>query len=61
MMKRVRMVTGPEDVSLRKGRHRQDMVTTFISTFISEDNFNLFIIIPEGRRGTMRNKLWDGT
>lgn len=55
------MVTGPEDVSLRKGRHRQDMVTTFISTFISEDNFNLFIIIPEGRRGTMRNKLWDGT
>lgn len=59
-MKRVRMVTGPGDVSLRK-RHKQDMVTTFVSTFTSEDNFNLFIIIPEGRGGTMRNKLWDGT
>lgn len=61
MMKRVRMVTGPGDVSLRKRRHRQDVVTTFIGTFTSEDNVNLFIIIPEGRRGTMRNKLLDET
>lgn len=26
-----------------------------------ENDLNLFIVIPEGRRGTIRNKLWEGT
>lgn len=61
VMKKLRTVREPKDISLRKRSHRQDMVTTFISTFISENNFNLFIIVPESRRGIIRNMLWDGT
>lgn len=61
MMKKLRMVGGPGDVSLRKRRQKQDLVTTCISAFILENDLNLFIVIPEGRRGTIRNKLWEGT
>ena len=38
MMRSLRRVTGPEDISLRKRRHQQDMVATFTSTFTLEDN-----------------------
>lgn len=39
MMKNQRRVTGSGDISLRKIKHRQDMVATFISALTLEDNF----------------------
>lgn len=49
MMKRLRIVKIPGNISLRKRRHRQDLVTTFVC-FVLEDDFNLLASLREGKK-----------
>lgn len=58
MMKRLRMLEGPEGISLSKEGHLQDLVKTFISVFILGGNFNLLSQSTEEESSRIR---WDRT